>query len=471
MNSHTRKSAFALTLLLGAASLVAQGTPAAAPSAPTPTPRISIPYTEFQLPNGLTVILHEDHTVPMLSVNIWYHAGSARETPGRTGFAHLFEHILFEGSKHVKTGEFDTLLEAAGGDNNGSTNGDRTNYYEILPSNALDLALFLESDRMGFLLDVMSDARVDQQRDVVKNERRQSYENRPYNIVHLKLPELLYPPNHPYHWPTIGSMEDLTAASREDVANFFRAYYVPNNASLVIAGDFDSAQARRSVERWFSDVPGGKTPPPISAPPAYLDSEKRVTIEDRVQLPRLYMVWLTPAHYQPGDAALDVLASILASGKNSRLYKRLVYDMQIAQDVSAEQSSRALSSEFSITVTAREGHSLTEIEKVVQEELDRIKNEPPTARELERALNGYEAGFYRSLERVGSQANNLNAYTVEAGRPDFANEDLWRHLAVDPPDIRSVAWRELPDRARVVVSVVPMGKTELAAAAPKAGAR
>jgi zinc protease len=321
---------------------------------------------------------------------------------------------------------------------------------------------------MGFLLDVMTPERVDQQRDVVKNERRQSYENRPYNIVYLKLPELLYPPDHPYHWPTIGSMEDLTAASRDDVANFFRMYYVPSNASLVISGDFQPEAARRTVERWFSDVPGGKTPAPIGAPPAYLSGEKRVTIEDQVQLPRLYMVWLTPAGYTPGDEALDVLEEILASGKNSRLYKRLVYDMQIAQDVSASQDSHLLGSEFEINVTAREGHSLSEIEKVVQEEIDRIKREPPTARELARALNGYEAGFYRALERVASTANLLNSYETLAGRPDFANEDLSRHFAVSAADIQTIAVKQLPDDARVVVSVVPKGKTPLAAEKPAA---
>jgi len=394
-----------LLLLLAAAPLAAQTS--ALPNA-SASPRIEIPYTDFRLANGLRVILHEDHSVPLVAVDVRYHAGSAREKPGRTGFAHLFEHILFEGSKHVKTGEFDALLEAAGGDNNGTTDTDRTDYYELVPSNALDLALFLESDRMGFLLDVMTPERVDQQRDVVKNERRQRYENQPYNVVYLRLPELLYPPEHPYHWPPIGSMDDLTAASREDVADFFRTYYVPGNATLVISGDIRPEETRRAVERWFSDVPGGKTPPPIAAPPAYLTSEKRVTIEDRVQLPRLYMVWLTPAVFAPGDEVLDLLASVLATGKNSRLYKRLVYDMQIAQDVSASQGSKALVSEFSIVVTAREGHSLSEIEKVVQEEIDRLKRESPTARELDRAFNEYEAGFYRSLEGVLGQAELLS---------------------------------------------------------------
>ncbi len=462
-----------LALLLASAAASGQTAPAASPASPAgpaSCPRIDIPYTQFRLPNGLTVILHEDHTVPIVAVDVWYHVGSAREKPGRTGFAHLFEHILFEGSKHVKTGEFDTLLEAAGGTNNGSTNTDRTNYYEVVPSNALPLALFLESDRMAYLLDVMSAARVDQQRDVVKNERRQRIENQPYGIAVLKLPELLFPAGHPYSWSVIGSMEDLSAATHQDVEDFFKRWYGPENASLVIAGDFDSRAARALVEKWFADVPRGKTPPePFFAPPARVAGEKRVTVEDKVQLPRLYMAWLTPAHFLPGDDALDILSSVLASGKNSRLYKRLVYDLQIAQDVSATQDSRALGSIFTVTVTAREGHNLSEIERVVQEELDRVKAEPPSQREVERALNQYEADVYRSVEQALGKAELLNAYDFAAGRPDYLNEDLWRHRALDPKDVQSVAGRELPDDARVVLSVVPAGKTELGASVRPAG--
>ncbi len=448
--------------------LLAQGAPAPAPESCV---RIDIPYSQFRLPNGLNVVLHEDHTVPMVAVDVWYRVGSAREKPGRTGLAHLFEHILFEGSKHVKTGDFDTLLEAAGGTNNGSTTNDRTDYYEVVPSTALELALFLESDRMGYLLDVLSPARVDQQRDVVKNERRQSYENQPYGIVGLELPGLLFPPAHPYHWPVIGSMEDLTAASHQDIADFFRDYYGPNNSTLVLAGDFASADARKLVEKWFSDVQPGRKSAPLHAPPAELTAEKRVTLEDRVQLPRLYMVWITPALFHPGDEALDILGSVLASGKNSRLYKRLVYDLQIAQDVSAVQASQALVSTFQITATARTGHTLSELERVIQEELDRIKNEPPSRRELDRALNEYEADFYRGLERNLGNAELLNSYDASVGRPDFANEDLARHRALGPEDLMSVARHELPDDARVVLSVVPSGKKELAATSSKGAAR
>ncbi|MEP6801368.1 MAG: pitrilysin family protein [Acidobacteriota bacterium] len=460
--------AFLLSVFSTAPPVIAQATGPAPAAAPPPAsvescPRIDVPYTQLQLANGLNVILHEDHTVPLVAVDVWFRVGSAREKPGRTGLAHLFEHILFEGSSHVKPGEFDTLLEGAGGDNNGSTNNDRTNYYEVLPANALDLALFLESDRMGYLLDVLSPARVDQQRDVVKNERREHIENQPYGQASIRIEEEVFPPGHPYHWPVIGSMEDLTAATHEDVAGFFRSFYSPGNASLVVSGDFETADARRRIESWFSDVPAGTKPPALSAAPAVLTSEKRVTLEDRVQLPRLYMAWITPAHFAPGDEALDLLSSVLASGKNSRLYKRLVYDLQIAQDVSAVQDSRALASLFLIAVTAREGHPLTEIERIVQEELDRVKREPPTARELERAVNQYEAGFYRALERNRDKADLLNAYDMETGRPDYFNEDLTRHRALDGRDVQSTARRQLPDDARVVLSVVPAGKTSLAA--------
>jgi zinc protease len=450
----------ALLAILMAALLAAARSGAEEPK------RLAIPYTQFTLPNGLDVILHEDHSVPLVAVDAWYHVGSAREKPGRTGFAHLFEHIMFEGSGHVPEGDFDSWLEAAGGDNNGSTDTDRTNYWETVPSNALELALFLESDRMGYLLDAMSPQKVDGQRDVVKNERRQSYENQPYGMAFLKLPEEVFPPGHPYHWPVIGSMEDLTAASYEDVVQFFKSYYGPNNTTLVVAGDIDPAEARRLVEKWFSDVPRGAPVPPVSAPTPVLTSEKRLTLEDQVQLPRLYLAWLTPPFFHPGDEAMDVLARVLAFGKNSRLYKRLVYELQIAQDVSASQNSGGLGSTFLITATAREGHGLPELEKVIAEELAKIKAEPPTSRELERAVNQIESAFYGALERVGGfggKADRLNLYEFYTGRPDYFTEDLARYTSLDARDLQSAARAYLRDDARVVLSVVPAGKKSLAA--------
>jgi len=447
--------------------------PATAPAAPRPTPNVqraaalTVPFTQFTLPNGLQVIFHEDHTVPIVTLNIWYHVGSAREKPGRTGFAHLFEHLMFEGSLHVKEGEFDTLLEAAGATNNGSTETDRTNYYIDMPSNALELALFLESDRMGFLIDAMSPARVDGQRDVVKNERRQSYENTPYGMASIEIGKMLFPEGHPYRWPTIGYMEDLTAASFDDVVEFFRRYYQPSNASLVIAGDIDPPKARALVEKWFSDVkPGTEPVPPISYTPAMLNGVTRKTIEDRVQLPRLYLAWITPSLFRPGDAELDVVSQILTGGKNSRLYKRLVYDLQIAQDVTAFQASAALDSQFQIVVTARPGDAKTtpvalidRIKTIVDEEIVKLQQAPPTPRELQRAINQIEASFYNRMERVGGfsgKGNQLNAYFFATGNPDYFNEDLSRYRALSPGDIQAAAAFWLPTNRRVELTVEPM---------------
>lgn len=432
--------------------------------------RITVPYTRFTLPNGLTVILHEDHTTPTVSVNIYYHVGSGMEKPGRTGFAHLFEHLMFEGSGHVPEGKFDDWLETTGGENNASTSSDRTNYWINIPRNALELALFLESDRMGYLLNAMTPEKVDGQRNVVKNERRQSYENRPYGMASLVIDENLYPPDHPYHWPLIGSMADLSAASFQDVVDFFKKFYSPNNASLSIGGDIDPSATRALVEKWFGDVPAGPPVPPLGSPVAYLDTEKRLVMEDKVMLPRLYMTWLSPAIFAPGDAELDVLANILAGGKNARLYKRLVYDLQIAQDVRAGQDQSKLGSTFQIVATARSGHTLGELEKVIQEELNRIRREAPTRREVDRAVNQYEASFLSRLESVGGfggKADQLNAYYVQTGNPDYFQEDLARYKALDPDDILSVADTYLRDTGRVVLSVVPEGKKELAAPARK----
>jgi zinc protease len=433
--------------------------------------QIIVPYSKHILPNGLTVILHEDHSTPTVAVNTWYHVGSGYEKPGRTGFAHLFEHLMFMGSGNVATGDFDLLLESVGGNNNGSTSTDRTNYFEDIPSNALELALYLDSDRMGFLVDAMSPESVDAQRDVVKNERRQSYENRPYGLAWENIYENVYPAGHPYSWTTIGSMEDLSAASYEDVVEFWNTYYTPNNASLVIAGDIDPEETLELVKKWFADIPTGKPLPPLNPAAAKLTSEKSFILEDNVQLPRLYMVWITPPQFSPGDAEMDVLADIFAGGKNSRLYKKLVYDLQIAQDVSAYQSSKKLSSEFMIIATARTGHNLDEIKKVIQEEIDLIKNAPPDEREVQKAVNQFEAGFLRSMERIGGfggKADRLNSYFYYTGNPDYFNEDLARYKALDASDIQAVAQFYLPDNGRFILSIVPKGKTDLAVS-PKEG--
>jgi len=441
--------------------LLAAAAPALAQTPPAPPRGIELAYTEFTLKNGLRVILHEDHSVPMLTVNMWYHVGSAREKEKRTGFAHLFEHLMFMGSGHVKPGEFDEWLEAAGGDNNGSTENDRTNYWINVPSSSLELALFLESDRMGYLLDTMTPKTVDAQRDVVKNERRQSVENQPYGTAQVVLGEMLYPPGHPYHWPVIGYMEDLTAASYDDVVAFFKRYYAPSNASLVVAGDIRTADARKLVEKWFSDVKPGPAPEPMTIPGVAVTSVQQKTITDRVQLPRLYLAWLTPRHFEPGDAALDMVADVLAGGKNSRLYKRLVYDMQIAQDVSAFQASASLSSSFQIVATPRPGHTAAELQKVIDEEIQTLQNEPPSAHELERSVNQVEASFYNRMEKVGGfggKADQLNAYYTYTGDPDWFNEDLARYRALSVTDVSAAAAQFLPLDKRVELTVEPEKK-------------
>jgi len=440
---------------------------APAPAPPRNRSRLEMPYTQFTLPNGLHVILHEDHTVPLLTVNVWYHVGSAREKPGRTGFAHLFEHLMFMGSGHVKYGLFDGLLEAAGGTNNASTGADRTNYYIDVPSNALDLALFLESDRMGWLLDAMSPDTVNAQRDVVKNERRESYENAPYGMTSIEIAKMLYPEGHPYRWPTIGYMEDLTAASYDDVVEFFKRYYQPSNATLVVAGDIQTAAARAAVEKWFSDVkPGSGLVPPIDYTRPLLTTVQKKTIQDRVQLPRLYIDWITPSHFEPGDAELDVVSLLLAGGKNSRLYKRLVFDLQIAQDVSAAQASQSLNSQFEIVVTARPpsdgttvAATIDKIRGIVDEELQKLQSSPPDAHELERAVNQIEASFYGRMERVegfGGVGDQLNAYYFDAGNPDYFNEDLGRYRVLSPTDVQAAAAHFLPLGRRVELTVEPV---------------
>jgi zinc protease len=429
-------------------------------------PQIDVPNTQFDLPNGLHVILHEDHTVPVLTVNVWYHVGSAREKEGRTGFAHLFEHLMFMGSGHAKYGDFDRLLESAGGTNNASTAEDRTNYYIDVPSNALDLALFLESDRMGYLLDAMSPKTVDAQRDVVKNERRESYENQPYGMASIELAQMLYPKGHPYSWPTIGYMEDLTAASYQDVVDFFKLYYQPKNASLVIAGDIDTAKARAAVEKWFADVKPGTAPvPPVTVPQPVLTEAKRKTIQDRVQLPRLYLAWVTPPQFKPGDAELDVVSQLLAGGKNSRLYKRLVYDLQIAQDVTAFQNSKQLASDYNIVVTARPtpagttvAAQMDRIRGIVDEEIGKLQQAPATQREFQRALNQIESSFYDRMEPTGGfggVGDQLNAYYTYTGNPDYFNADLARYRALAPADVTAAAGKYLPLDKRVELIVEP----------------
>ncbi len=431
-------------------------------SLPAQAPNLTVPVQIDTLANGLTLIVHEDHSVPIIAVNMWYHVGSGDEKPGRTGFAHLFEHLMFMGSEHAEYPAFDRLLEAAGGDNNGSTTEDRTNYYESGPRSALPLMLWLEADRMGWLLPTMTREKVDLQRDVVKNERRQSYENRPYGLADETMLRMLYPAAHPYSWPVIGSMTDLTAASVEDVMEFFRKYYAPNNAALVVAGDVAFADVKAQVERYFGEIPRG---PPIERPeaPAFsLARDTAAVLEDKVQLPRVYARWHTVKGFTPDDAPLELLAYILAGEKNSRLTERLVYQEQLATNVVAYEDGKRLDGDFTIFATARPEHSLTEIKAAIDEELVRLAASGPTDRELRQAQNATEAGFLQSLERVSSKADQLNAYYYRTGQPDYFQRHLDRYRAVTVQDIQRVAQQYLGAR-RVLLSVVPEGHRELAA--------
>ncbi|HKR02878.1 MAG TPA: pitrilysin family protein [Pyrinomonadaceae bacterium] len=431
-----------------------------APAGNTVLPPIN--FTQFTLANGLRVILHEDHSTPIVAVNVWYHVGSKNEVPGRTGFAHLFEHMMFQGSLHHDNDYFVPLQEA-GGTLNGSTNTDRTNYWEVVPSNFLELALWLESDRMGYLLEALTEGKLANQRDVVKNEKRQNYDNRPYGLVSAKIAETMYPENHPYHWLTIGSLDDLTAASREDVSAFFRRFYTPNNASLSIAGDFNPAEARMLAEKYFGPIKRG---PEVTAPnparPA-LEKEKRMTMEDRVSLPRVYMSWHTEPQFTSNDAPLDQLAFVLAGGKGSRLYKSLVYERQIAQDVSAFHNSRELAGMFQITATAKPGVKLEDLEQAIDEEIAKLKTDPPTNEEMERAYNARESSFVYGLQTVGGfggKSDQLNAYAVFLNQPGYFQNDLLRYRNVTPADVTRVANGYLTDK-RLVLTVTPRqrGKT------------
>jgi zinc protease len=435
---------------------------AAATSLSAQAPALKVPATVDTLANGLAVIVHEDHSVPIVAVNLWYHVGSGDEKSGRTGFAHLFEHLMFMGSEHAEYPAFDRLLEAAGANNNGSTTEDRTNYYEYGPSSALPLMLWLEADRMGGLVPVMTGEKVDLQRDVVKNERRQSYENQPYGLSTETILAMLYPNGHPYSWPVIGSMADLSAASLEDVKDFFRRHYAPNNASLVVAGDVKPAEVLRLAREYFEGIPRGPETTRSDAAPVALAHDTAGVLEDRVQLARLYYVWPTVKGFTPDDPALELLAYLLAGEKNSRLTHALVYDRQIASDVYAYQDGKRIAGDFWVVATAKPAQALPDLQRIIEAELKRIAVDGPTAREVDQARNATEASFLRRLETVNEKADALNGYYVRLGQPDMFEDHLRRYRAVTAQDIQRVA-RQYLQAPRVVLSVVPQGHADLAA--------
>jgi zinc protease len=436
-------------------------------SAPASAQALSVPTDTFTLKNGLKVAVHEDHSAPLVAVNLWYHVGSGREVAGRSGFAHLFEHMMFQGSKDVEKGGHFGVVQEAGGTLNGSTNTDRTNYFEMVPSNYLEQVLWLEADRMGYLLDAFSQDKLDNQRDVVKNERRQNYENAPYGLASIKLGEMLYPAGHPYHAPTIGYQEDLTAAAPQDVEGFFRQWYVPNNASLVIAGDVKPADARRLVARYFGDIPAGPAAPAVKPMPVTLTADQREVMEDRVTLARVSLVWPTVERWNADEDALDIFGSILGQGRSSRLYERLVYREQAAQSANAGQGSRPQAGQFSVTVMAREGSNLGQLEREVYQEIARLATEGPTPAEMARARNGNEARSVYQLQTLLGKADRINQYLTERGTPDMFNQDLAHYNAVTAADVKRVAATYINSRPHIILSVVPNGHRELAAQAPE----
>ena len=416
----------------------------------------TLKYEKYKLPNGLEVILSEDHRLPLVALDIWYHVGPANERPGRTGFAHLFEHMMFQGSKHTGDQPIQVLESAGATLINGTTDFDRTNYFETLPANQLELGLWLESDRMGWLLDKLDQRKLTTQKDVVRNERRQG-ENSPYDLVEEEVFHQLFPKNHPYYGDVIGSHADIESAELNDVRDFFKQYYAPNNASLAIVGDYDPATIKTQVEKYFGPIPAGPPVPKIDAVTPPITSERRVTVTDQVQLPRIYMAWITAPIYKPGDAEADLLSLILGGGKSSRLYKKLVYEKQIAQDVSADQQSLILGSIFEISATAKPSVKLEDLEKAIDEELGAIQKSGPTPAEMERARNTIETRTIEGLQSLGGfggVADVLNAYNHYLGDPGYLPKDLARYENATPAAVQNVA-KALTKNSRAVVYGVP----------------
>jgi zinc protease len=451
-----------IRLVLSLVTFAAACSRAVAPT--NETPRIA--FEKYQLANGLDVILSEDHRLPLVAVDIWYHVGPANEAEGRTGFAHLFEHMMFQGSKHVPGDSHFKFLEAAGGSNlNGTTDFDRTNYFETLPAGQLELGLWLESDRMGYLLDTVDELKLANQQDVVRSERSQNTENVPYGIVGEAVYHALYPKGHPYYGDVIGSHADIQAAKLGDVKGFFKQYYAPNNASLAIVGDFDKAKTKELVQKYFGPLKRGPEVPKITAETPKITAERRVEVKDQVKLPRIYMAWITPAFFKPGDADADATANILGGGKSSRLYKKLVYEKQIAQDVSAFQQSLSLGSAFQVVVTVRPGKTIEEVETALDAELNAFRQSGPDEKEVERARNTFETGLLGGLEVLGGfggVADTLNMFNHYVGDPGYLPKYLEEHRNVTPASVKAFASQYLQPNARVVVHGVP-GKPDLGA--------
>ncbi|MBL8275225.1 MAG: insulinase family protein [Pelomonas sp.] len=428
--------------------------------------QLAVRHEKFTLANGFEVILVEDHRLPLVAFNLWVHAGPRNEARGQTGFAHLFEHLMFAGSRHVPRGEFDKFVDAAGGtDSNGSTNFDRTNYFFTLPSNQLAMGLWLKSDMLGWMIDEVDSVALANQQDVVRNERRQSFENRPYGIVEEAMYQALYPEGHPYRAAVIGSHADIQSIQLKDVKDFARTYYRPNNATLVLAGDFDPKEAKALVQKYFGSLKAGPKPPEVHVAMPEITKERRLVVADRIELSRLNLAWHTPSMFAAGDAELDVAAHVLGGGKASRLYGLLVRDRQLAQSVEVSQGSQSLSSVFNIEIVARPGASLDEIEQLVDAEVARLAATPPSDAELAQARASIQTQLLQRMEKVTTLADLVNHYNQMAGDPGFVGRDLARYAATTPAAVSATVARWLQKDRRVVVQAVP-GEQVLAAEVP-----
>ncbi|MFZ5477539.1 MAG: M16 family metallopeptidase [Myxococcota bacterium] len=413
-----------------------------------------IPFVRYELPNGLQVVLLEDHALPQVVVDVWYQVGSKDEAPGRSGFAHLFEHLMFMGTTRLPGAGFDQVMEAHGGSNNAWTMEDATNYFEIGPPNLLATFLWMEADRMEGLGKAMTQEKVDLQRDVVRNERRQSYEDEPYGVAWLEVPTLLYPSGHPYAHTVIGSHEDLQAATLQDVKDFFSTWYVPNNASLVIAGDFDPDEARSLVDKYFGPIPARPLPERAKPEPVAKPQKAQVVVKDQVQFDQLNVFWHTPAAYTQGDADMQLVASLLGEGESSRLYRALVVE-GLAQDVLALQMPTQLGSVFLVSATAMEGVPVEDVDAAIRAEIDRLAKEGPTPAEMERLRNNFEYGFLDELQPLLERATRLNAYDAYTGSPDFLKQDLARFRGATPESLAKAASTFLAADLAARIVVVP----------------
>ena len=431
-----------------------------------------IPVETFHLDNGLLVTLSEDHTAPIVAVNLWYHVGSANEKPGRTGFAHLFEHMLFQGSAHVGSNEHFELIQRAGGTLNGSTWLERTNYFETVPSNELALALWLEADRMGDLLPAMTQEKLDTQRDVVKNERRWAVDNQPYGTMLEKMQELVFPPSHPFQHSLIGSMEDLSASSLDDVAQFFATYYTPDNAVLSIAGDFDAKEAKRLVTGYFGPIPRGtgKPPlPPMSLPPVF-GKRLREVVHDNVSLPRLFMAFRSPVFGSEKYYAASVAGAVLGMRKGSRLQRSLIRDRQVAADAGAFTFDLAKGTDLLVAdVTARPEIPVAQLEEEVEREIDRFHREGVTEPEVRRAIALIETDLVTSLQSAGERADRLSMFATFFKRPELINEQTERYRAVTAARVNELISERFGEDNRATLLYLPRQEVQpedmLAAAA------